>query len=93
MKNTRELLALSLLLCTIAGCHTDTPQVAAPEPKTTSAQPATNANPDPNNQDCEAIKDPAQAENCRMLKGLAAAKKKHNSDNAVKHSPGSISQP
>lgn len=89
----RELLTITLFVGSIAGCHTDTPKAAVPEPKATNAQPATNANPDPNNRDCEAIKDPAQAEDCRMWKGIAAAKKKHNSNNVVKHSPGYIQQP
>lgn len=64
-----------------------------PEPKAATAQPATNENADPNDKDCVAIKDPALAEDCRIRKGIAAARKKHNSDPVVRHSPGSIQQP
>jgi hypothetical protein len=93
MTKTKTPITLSLLLTVIVGCNANTP----PSPATTpgakvSAQP-TNENPDPNNKDCSAIKDPAQAEDCRLWKGVAAAKKKHNSDPAVKRSPGSIQQP
>ena len=93
MKNTRSFFALSMMVCLLAGCHSSTTQTAAPEPKATNTQPATNANPDPNNRDCDAIKDPAQQEDCRLWKSVAAARKKHNSDPVVKHSPGSIKQP
>jgi hypothetical protein len=92
MQNT-ILLSVTLSLCFLAGCHSNAPTTAAPQPQTQSTEKPTNANPDPNNRDCAAIKDPAQAEDCRFWKGVAAAKKRHNSDNVVKHSPGSIQQP
>jgi hypothetical protein len=92
MQNTTLFIA-TLSLCFLAGCHSDAPTSPVAQPQPQSTEKRTNANPDPNNQDCAAIKDPAQAENCRFWKGVAAAKKKHNSDNVVKHSPGSIQQP
>ncbi len=82
---TTALLSLCLSLPLLAGCRTEAPKAETIQP--------TNVKADPNSRDCEAIKDPAQAEDCRMWKGIAAAKKKHNSDNVVKHSPGSIQQP
>ena len=94
MTRTAALLTLSFSLFAFAGCHQAAPTPAPiTEPKASTTPQPTNANPDPNNRDCAAIKDPAQAEDCRFWKGVAAAKKKHNSDNAVKHSPGSIQQP
>ena len=92
MKNT-VLLAISFSMTLLAGCEANTPKVSSPEPKATTSQPATNEHPDPTNKDCAAISDPAKAEDCRLWKGIAAAKKKHNSDPAVNHSPGSIKQP
>ncbi len=92
MTKTTISFALSLSLTVLIGCHSDTPATPAAQPAKVSVQP-TNENPDPNNRDCAAIKDPAQAEDCRLWKGVATAKKKHNSDPAVRHSPGSIKQP
>jgi hypothetical protein len=94
MTKTAALITLSLSLSVLAGCHQATPTPAPiTEPKASTTPQPTNANPDPTNRDCDAIKDPAQAADCRFWKGVAAAKKKHNSDNVVKHSPGSIQQP
>ena len=86
-------LSLSLSLTLLMGCHKDAPQTPVTEPKASTHPQPTNDNPDPTNKDCAAISDPAQAEDCRLWKGVAEAKKKHNSNNAVKHSPGSIQQP
>jgi hypothetical protein len=85
--------ALSLLLTVLMGCHSDAPKAPAAQPDATVSPRPTNANPDPSNQDCAAISDAALAEDCRFRKEVQAAKKKHNSDPAVKHSPGSIQQP
>lgn len=93
MKNAIALLALSFSMTLLAGCEANTPKVASPEPKATTSQPPTNEHPDPTNKDCAAIADPAKAEDCRLWKSVEAAKKKHNSNNVVKHSPGSIQQP
>jgi hypothetical protein len=75
------------------GCHADAPKTTAADPKASTSLEPTNDNPDPTNKDCAAISDPAKAEDCRLWKGVAEAKKKHNSNNVVKHSPGSIQQP
>lgn len=93
MWRTAALLSFSLSLALLTGCHADTPTAPATDPKLSTSPPPTNNNPDPTNRDCAAISDPAQAEDCRLWKSVAAAKKKHNSDNVVKHSPGSIQQP
>ncbi len=93
MQKTTALLSLSLSLSFLMGCHQDTPKAPVTDPKVSTTPQPTNEHPDPNNQDCAAIKDPAQAENCRLWKSVEAARKKHNSDNVVKHSPGSIQQP
>jgi hypothetical protein len=93
MTKTKAPIALSLLLTVFLGCHLNTPSAPATTPDAKGSVQPTNENPDPANKDCAAIKDPAQAEDCRLWKGVAAAKKKHNSDPAVKHTPGSIQQP
>lgn len=89
MTRTRLHFALSLILTALMGCHSDAPKAPA---AIVSPQP-TNALPDPTNQDCAAISDAALAEDCRFRKEVEAAKKKHNSNPVVKHSPGSIQQP
>ena len=93
MTHKKAPLALSLLLTIMAGCHSNTPKQAIPQPSANTTPQPTNAAPDPNNQDCAAISDPTLAEDCRFRKQVQAAKKKHNSDPVVKHSPGSIQQP
>jgi outer membrane murein-binding lipoprotein Lpp len=93
MQKQFVLVPAALLLCILAGCHSEAPTTPAAQDHIQSTAKPTNGNPDPNDRDCTAIKDPAQAEDCRFWKGVAAAKKKHNSDNVVKHSPGSIQQP
>ena len=95
MNKTKSLMLLSAECITLAGCKSAVPTqpTAAPQPTqttTTPAKPAANA---PKLDDCDAILDPVQAEDCRFDKKVAAAKKKHNSSNVVKHSPGSIQQP
>lgn len=84
MKTSTALLSLCLSLPLLAGCHTEAPKAETIQP--------TNGKADPSG-DCAAIKDPAQAEHCRFLQEVEADKKKHNSNNVVKHSPGSIQQP
>ena len=83
---------LCFAMVTLDGCRTDTPKTATPEP-----QPSQQAKPSQQQQqavtDCDAIKDPGQAEDCRFLQKVEAAKKRNKSDNVVKHSPGSIQQP
>ncbi len=93
MRRTTARLSISLALCFIVGCHGDAPKASVADPKASKSPPPTNANPDPTNKDCAAISDPAQAEDCRLWKSVAEARRKHNSDNVVKHSPGSIQQP
>ena len=93
MKKTSVPLSTALLLSLLAGCHADSTKAPILEPKAATSQHPTNQDPDPSNEDCAAIKDAAQAENCRLWKGIAAAKKKHNSDPVVKHKPGSLQQP
>ncbi len=93
MNRPKAPFALALLLPALIGCNANTPKPAVATPDANVSAHPTNENPDPNNKDCAAIKDPALAEDCRLWKGVAAAKKKHNSDPAVKHTPGSIQQP
>ena len=91
MKTATAILSVSLSLSLLTGCRT--PQVPATNPNaSTNPQPA-KATTDPALKDCEAISDPAQAEDCRLWKGVAQAKKKSHANNVVKHSPGSIQQP
>ena len=90
MTRTKAPFALSLILTALMGCHSNAP--SKPLPRLCPLQP-TNEHPDPTNQDCAAITDPALAEDCRFRKEVEAAKKKHNSNPVVKHSPGSIQQP
>ena len=87
------LLSLSLALCFVAGCHTDQPKAKAVDPKAGTTLQPTNEKLDAASRDCAAISDPAQAEDCRLWKRVAEAKRKHNSNNVVKHNPGSIQQP
>jgi uncharacterized lipoprotein YajG len=93
VKTATALLSLSLSLSFLTGCQANAPTAPVTEPKATTSQPRTNEHPDPTNKDCAAISDPAKAEDCRLWKSVEAARKKHNSDNVVKHSPGSIQQP
>ena len=87
------LLSLSLALCLVAGCHTDQPKATATNPKAGTTLQPTNEKLDAASRDCAAISDPAQAEDCQLWKRVAEAKRKHNSNNVVKHNPGSIQQP
>ena len=91
MKTATAILSISLSLSLLAGCRSSQVPAANPNPSTTT-QPA-KATTDPALKDCEAISDPAQAEDCRLWKGVAQAKKKSHANNVVKHSPGSIQQP
>ena len=95
MSKPTALLLAFLLLSLLVGCDAGRPPAAAPvsSPKATTSRPLINDNSDPDHRDCAAIKDAAEAENCRLWKGIEAAKKRHNSDPAVKHNPGSIQQP
>ena len=91
MKTATAILSISLSLSLLAGCRSSQVPATNPNPSTTT-QP-TKATTDPALKDCEAISDPAQAEDCRLWKGVAQAKKKSHANNVVKHSPGSIQQP
>ncbi len=93
MKSMTTLLSVSLSLSFLMGCHASKPTAPGTEPKATTSPQPTNGNLDPTNKDCNAIQDPALAEDCRLWKRVAEAKKKSNSTNVVKHSPGSIQQP
>ena len=93
MLKTTILLSLSLSICLVAGCHTDPPKATAADPKAGTTLQPTNQPLDAASRDCAAISDPAQAEDCRLWKRVAEAKRKHNSTNVVKHNPGSIQQP
>ena len=82
---------LCLAMVTLDGCRTDAPKTATP-----ASQPVQQTTPSQQQHtaaDCDAIKDPGQAEDCRFLQKVEAAKKRNKSDNVVKHSPGSIQQP
>ena len=92
MKKTLAFISLGLSV-SLLGCRTDPPKAPVTAPKASTSSQPTNENPDPTNKDCNAIRDPAQAEDCRLWKRVAEAKKKHNSDNVVKDNPGSIQQP
>ena len=92
MNKTTNLMLLFTVCAILAGCKSTQP-TAAPQPAqstTTPTQPQANT---PKVDSCDAIADPVMAEDCRFDKKVAAAKKKHNSNNVVKHSPGSIQQP
>lgn len=95
MNKTKNLMLLSAVCVILAGCKSgvSTQPTAAPQPARNTATPAQPAANVPKLDDCDAIPDPVQAEDCRFDKKVAAAKKKHNSNNVVKHSPGSIQQP
>lgn len=95
MNKTTNLMLLSTVCVIFAGCKSGVPTQpsSAPQPAqstTTPAQPHASA---PKADNCDAISDPVLAEDCRFDKKVAADKKKHNSNNVVKHSPGSIQQP
>ena len=91
MKTATATLSISLSLSLLMGCRTT--QVPATNPNASTTIQPTKATNDPALKDCEAISDPAQAEDCRLWKGVAQAKKKSHANNVVKHSPGSIQQP
>ncbi len=93
MKTATAILSIFLSLSLLAGCRSSQVPATNPNPNpSTTTQPA-KATTDPALKDCEAISDPAQAEDCRLWKGVAQAKKKSHANNVVKHSPGSIQQP
>ena len=91
MKTPALILSVSLSLSLLTGCRT--PQVPSTNPSASITTQPAKATTDPALKDCEAISDPAQAEDCRLWKGVAQAKKKSHANNVVKHSPGSIQQP
>ena len=92
MNKTTKLTLLSAVYVILTGCKSGTP-TTTPQPAQSTTIPAKPAVTAPQLDSCDAIPDPVQAEDCRFDKKVAAAKKKHNSNNVVKHSPGSIQQP
>ena len=86
MTNTKIFVALPLLLAALTGCHSDaakSPTEPAPSSATTQTTP----------QGCDAIADPAAAEDCRFRAEVLKKRQKSNASPVVKHSPGTIQQP
>ncbi len=85
-------IVLPLLLAALMGCHSDAPKspaVQVPE----SQSPASANTPPPKPQGCEAITDPAAAEDCRFRAEVLKKRQKSNASPVVKHAPSSIKQP
>lgn len=93
MKQITVAIFLSAISIGLSGCRTDTPKTATPQPQQQQPQTPQASQPTQKVTDCDAIPDPGQAEDCRFLKKVEAAKKRNKSDYVVKHSPGSIQQP
>lgn len=89
MYRTAVAIALLLFSTALVGCHTDTPK-ASPAPITQKPASATTA---PSPQDCAALTDPAQAEDCRFRAEVLRKRKESKATPVVKHSPGTIQQP
>ncbi len=93
--NKISMMLLTAVCVLAAGCKTGSPTqpTANQQPAQSSSAPVQAPTSSPQVDNCDAISDPVLAEDCRFDKKVAAAKKKHNSTNVVKHSPGSIQQP
>jgi PBP1b-binding outer membrane lipoprotein LpoB len=87
MTKTAALLTLSFALSFLAGCHQDTPTPASVTQ--TPASPTTAPTP----QDCAAIADPAQAEDCRFRAEVLKKRQASKAAPVVKHAPETIQQP
>ena len=84
MTKTAVLLTLSSSLSFLAGCHKDTPNTTPASITQTTA---------PTPQDCAAIADPAQAEDCRFRAEVLKKRQASKAAPVVKHAPGTIQQP
>jgi len=83
---TKVSFALSFLLTALMGCHSDalkSPAVQTPATATTQPKP----------QGCDAISDPAAAEDCRFRAEVLKKRQKSNASPVVKHAPSTIQQP
>ena len=89
MTKPAALLTLSLSLSFLAGCHKDTPNTTPAPITQTPASPTTASTP----QDCAAIADPAQAEDCRFRAEVLKKRQASKAAPVVKHAPGTIQQP
>ena len=89
MRSTSPAVLIALLILT--GCKA-TPDANHPQ-VITPTQPKAAGAADPTKTGCAAISDPVLAEDCRFRKQVADERKKNNTDNVVKHNPGSIAQP
>ncbi len=83
---TKVSFALPFLLTALMGCRSDAP-------KSPVVQTPTSATTQPKPQGCDAISDPAAAEDCRFRAEVLKKRQKSNASPVVKHSPGTIQQP
>ena len=88
---TRVFIVLPFLLTALSGCHSDTQKIPALQAPVSESPASVNQQPKP--QGCDAISDPAAAEDCRFRAEVLKKREKSNASPVVKHAPSSIQQP
>lgn len=88
---SRVSIVLPFLLAALLGCHSDAPK--SPAVQIPASESPASANTPPKPQNCDAITDPAAAEDCRFRAEVLKKRQKSNASPVVKHAPSSIQQP
>lgn len=88
---TRLTIVLLLLLMALSGCHSGPPQIPVMQAPVGESTPIGNTQLHP--QGCDAISDPAAAEDCRFRAEVLKKRQKSSATPLVKHAPSSIQQP
>ena len=84
-------IVLPFLLTALMGCHSAAPTTPAAQTPANSTPASTNTQPKA--QGCDAISDPAAAEDCRFRAEVLKKRQKSNASPVVTHAPGTIKQP
>ena len=90
---TNAFIMLPILLAGLIGCHGNAPAVPAVQNPSSASPSSTKTSVQPTPQGCDAISDPAAAEDCRFRAEVLKKRAKSNASPVVKHAPGTIQQP